>query len=43
MCGLEQAFNKTFQTCVMDEHMKNPLLTKIQFEKEVDSKGKKNI
>ncbi len=41
MCGLEQAFNKTFQTCVIDEHMKNPLFKEIPFEKELDSKGKK--
>jgi hypothetical protein len=39
MCGLEQAFNKTFQTCVMDKHMKNLLFKEIPFGKEVDSKG----
>jgi hypothetical protein len=43
MCGLEQAFNKTFQTCVMDKHMKNPLFKEIPFEKEVDSKGENKI
>jgi hypothetical protein len=41
MCGLEQAFNKTFQTHVMGKHMKNPLFKEIPFEKEVESKGEK--
>jgi hypothetical protein len=39
MCGLEQAFNITFQTGAMDEHMKNPIFKEISLEKIIDLKG----
>jgi len=32
MCGLEQTFNKTFQTNVMYKHMKNSLFKEAPFE-----------
>jgi hypothetical protein len=40
MCGLDRAFNKTFQTTAIDKHMRNPLFKDVHLQVEIDSNDK---